>query len=100
MIELANGSPSRTYRHAHVLSFRGCAVRIPNNATSNKKGIMYLSEYDLIAITIALVSMFALVLSSASANKRLTEQNHALRTKLSALRSQVRNESPVRIPNK
>lgn len=61
---------------------------------------MYLSELDIVGFTIALVSALALVFSSASANKRLTEQNIALRSKLSALRSQLQSESSVRIPNK
>ena len=52
--------------------------------------MMYLESTDLIAITIALVSAFALVLTSASANKRLIEQNEALRNKVSALRNSVR----------
>ena len=35
---------------------------------------MYLSEFDIIGITIALVTSFALILTSASANARLTRQ--------------------------
>lgn len=51
---------------------------------------MYLESTDIIAITIALVSAVALVITSASANKRLIEQNEALRNKVSALRNSVR----------
>jgi hypothetical protein len=51
---------------------------------------MYLSELDIIGVTIALVSAIALILTSASANARLIRENQALRTKVSALRNSVR----------
>jgi len=51
---------------------------------------MYLQSTDIIAISIALVGSIALIISSASANKRLIEQNEALRNKVSALRNSVR----------
>jgi len=35
---------------------------------------MYLSELDIVAVTIALVSLMALVITSATANARLTRQ--------------------------
>lgn len=54
----------------------GTPVRIPNQATSNKKGIMYLSELDLVAITIALVTSIALIITSATANARLTRERN------------------------
>lgn len=37
---------------------------------------MYLSELDIVGITIALVSCLALVLTSASANARLTRERN------------------------
>ena len=54
----------------------GTPVRIPNQATSNKKGIMYLSELDLVAITIALVTSIALIITSATANARLIRERN------------------------
>jgi len=40
----------------------------------SRKEIMYLSELDIIAISIALVSLMALVVTSAVANARITRQ--------------------------
>jgi hypothetical protein len=37
---------------------------------------MYLSQWDIVATTIALVSMFALILTSATANARLTRERN------------------------
>lgn len=37
---------------------------------------MILSEFDIIGITIALVTSFALILTSASANARITRQRN------------------------
>jgi ABC-type Fe2+-enterobactin transport system substrate-binding protein len=37
---------------------------------------MYLSQWDVVAMTIALVSMFALILTSATANARLTNERN------------------------
>jgi hypothetical protein len=37
---------------------------------------MYLSELDIVAITIALVSLMALVITSATANARLTRDRN------------------------
>lgn len=51
---------------------------------------MYLTQWDVIAITIALVSALALIITSASANARLIRENTALRSKVSALRNYVR----------
>jgi hypothetical protein len=51
---------------------------------------MLLSELEVIGITIALVTSIALIITSASANARLTRENQALRSKVSALRSNVR----------
>jgi len=51
---------------------------------------MYLSELDVIGLTIALVSALALIITSASANARLIRENTALRSKVSAISSRVR----------
>ena len=51
---------------------------------------MYLQPLDIVAITIALVAAIALIITSASANARLTRENTALRSKVSALRNHVR----------
>lgn len=40
---------------------------------------MYLSNLDLVAITIALVSLMALVITSATANARLTRERNEWR---------------------
>jgi hypothetical protein len=45
---------------------------------------------EIIGITIALVSSMALIITSATANARLTRQNYALRNQVSALRNYVR----------
>ena len=37
---------------------------------------MYLSGYDIVAITIALVSAIALIITSASANARITKERN------------------------
>ena len=37
---------------------------------------MYMSGYDIVAITIALVSAIALIITSASANARLTKDRN------------------------
>jgi hypothetical protein len=51
---------------------------------------IYLSALDVVGITIALVSAIALIITSASANARLIRENTALRSKVSALRNNVR----------
>lgn len=40
---------------------------------------MYLSNLDMVAITIALVSLMALVITSATANARLTRERNEWR---------------------
>lgn len=43
-------------------------------STLDERKTMYLSELDIIAISIALVSLMALVITSAVANARITRQ--------------------------
>lgn len=52
---------------------------------------MYLSHLDMVAVTIALTSAMFLIVTSALANARLTRENQALRTQVSALRNVIGN---------
>lgn len=55
---------------------------------------MILSEFDIIGITIALVTSFALILTGASANARLTRQRNAWRDEAIRLQEVINSVSP------
>jgi len=56
---------------------------------------MYLSEFDIIGITIALVSAIALIITSASANARLTRQRNEWRDEAIRLQNIINEASPI-----
>lgn len=56
---------------------------------------MYLSGYDIVAITIALVSAIALIITSASANARITRQRNAWRDEAIRLQNIINEASPI-----
>ena len=56
---------------------------------------MYLSELDIIGITIALVSAIALIITSASANARLTRQRNEWRDEAIRLQKIINDVSPI-----
>jgi len=55
---------------------------------------MYLSDLDLVAISIALVSLMALVITSAVANARLTRQRNEWRSEALNLKRVVNSLAP------
>lgn len=56
---------------------------------------MYLSELDIIGISIALVSLMALVLTSSVANARLTRQRDDWRSEALRLNNIIDEMSPT-----
>jgi hypothetical protein len=56
---------------------------------------MYLSGYDIVAITIALVGAIALIITSASANARITRQRNAWRDEAIRLQNIINEASPI-----
>lgn len=56
---------------------------------------MYLSGYDIVAITIALVGSIALIITSASANARLTRQRNEWRDEAIRLQNIINEVSPI-----
>jgi hypothetical protein len=56
---------------------------------------MYMSGYDIVAITIALVSAIALIITSASANARITRQRNAWRDEAIRLQNIINEASPI-----
>jgi hypothetical protein len=56
---------------------------------------MLLSEYDILAITIALIGAIALIITSASANARLTRQRNAWRDEAIRLQNIINEASPI-----
>jgi len=55
---------------------------------------MLLSEYDILAITIALIGAIALIITSATANARLTRQRNAWRDEAIRLQNIINETSP------
>lgn len=56
---------------------------------------MYLSELDIIGISIALISLMALVLTSSVANARLTRQRDDWRSEALRLNNIIDEMSPT-----
>jgi hypothetical protein len=56
---------------------------------------MYLSGYDIVALTIALVGAIALIITSASANARLTRQRNEWRDEAIRLQNVINEASPI-----
>lgn len=56
---------------------------------------MLLSEYDILAITIALIGAIALIITSATANARLTRQRNAWRDEAIRLQNVINEASPI-----
>lgn len=56
---------------------------------------MYLSELDVIATTIALVSLMALVITSAVANARMTRQRDEWRSEALRFKNMLDQASPT-----
>jgi len=56
---------------------------------------MLLSEYDILAITIALIGAIALIITSATANARLTRQRNAWRDEAIRLQNIINEASPI-----
>jgi len=55
---------------------------------------MYLSDLDIVAISIALVSLMALVITSSVANARLTRQRNEWRSEALNLKQVVNSLAP------
>ena len=55
---------------------------------------MYLSDLDIVAISIALVSLMALVITSSVANARLTRQRNEWRSEALNLKRVVNSLAP------
>ena len=55
---------------------------------------MCLSGYDIVALTIALVGSIALIITSATANARLTRQRNAWRDEAIRLQNIINETSP------